>query len=329
MLAGCTPSSRERAVEKSPTIAPSVSQSAPAWTTSVPDAADRQPQAMSLLGQPLYPPQLPPDVLSRRMEQLHQAQADYDRDLHDEAAIIWLGRRQAYLGEYREAIDTFTNGLAILPESHRLLRHRGHRYITVREFDKAIADLTAAALLVAELDDEIEPDGQPNDRNIPTSTTNTNIFYHLGLAHYLKGDWRAAALAYQTCLDASANDDMRVAAAYWLYLSLMRGGDTAAANMLLTTIDAEMDVFENASYQRLLLVFNGSLDAGALQPSPGVANDASIDLATIGYGLGMRDLMAGNSAEAALRFREVIANTNWAAFGHIAAEAELARIDRK
>lgn len=327
LLCRCTPSSHERAADATPTIAPSASQAAPDWASAV-NADAAQPQAISLLGQPLYPPPLPAEVLSRRQEQLYLAQAEYDRDLHDETAIIWLGRRQAYLGQYREAIDTFSNGLAILPESYRLLRHRGHRFITVREFDKAIADLTRAAELVQELDDEVEPDGQPNALNIPTSTTNTNIYYHLGLAHYLKGDWREAAAAYQTCIDLAANDDMRVAATYWLYLSLMRVGDTAGAKLLLTTIDPDMEIIENTSYLQLLLVYQGSLDSRALRPAPGAANDATIDIATIGYGLGMRDVFAGRSAEAERQFREVLADSNWAAFGHIAAEAELARSAR-
>src|SRR5688572_22622043 len=93
-----------------------------------------EPQAISLLGRPLYPPALSPEVRSTREQDLYEAQLAYDHDLHDETAIIWLGRRQAYLGEYRAAIDTFSNGLAILPESVRLLRHRGHRFITLREF---------------------------------------------------------------------------------------------------------------------------------------------------------------------------------------------------
>src|SRR5262245_242379 len=80
-------------------------------------------QAISLLGKPLYSPSLAPEVRDAREQDLYEAQLAYDHDLHDETAIIWLGRRQAYLGEYRAAIDTFSNGLAILPDSVRLLRH--------------------------------------------------------------------------------------------------------------------------------------------------------------------------------------------------------------
>ena len=43
----------------------------------------------------------------------------------------------------------FSRGVAAHPEDPRMYRHRGHRYITVRELDKAVADLSKASALVA------------------------------------------------------------------------------------------------------------------------------------------------------------------------------------
>ena len=43
--------------------------------------------------------------------------------------------------------------------------------------------------LVAAKPDEVEPDGAPNARGIPRSTLQSNIWYHLGLAQYLAGDF--------------------------------------------------------------------------------------------------------------------------------------------
>src|SRR5437867_11079160 len=56
--------------------------------------------------------------------------------------IIALGVAQSGVRQYREAIETFTRGLAIAPNNALLYRWRGHRYLSVREFDKAMADLT-------------------------------------------------------------------------------------------------------------------------------------------------------------------------------------------
>src|SRR5688572_17781695 len=92
-----------------------------------------------------------------------------------EENTIWLGRRHAYLGQYRRAIGVFSDGIARYPRSYKLLRHRGHRYITLREFDRAIADLSRAAELSRGVPDEIEPDGAPNAQNRPRSTSHSNI----------------------------------------------------------------------------------------------------------------------------------------------------------
>ena len=54
----------------------------------------------------------------------------------------------------------------------------------------AIADLRRASQLVAGKPDEVEPDGAPNKAGIPRSTLQSNIWYHLGLAQYLRGDFR-------------------------------------------------------------------------------------------------------------------------------------------
>ena len=56
-------------------------------------------------------------------------------------ALIWLGRRNAYLGNYKDAIGIYTEGIQKYPNDARFYRHRGHRLITLRCFDDAIADL--------------------------------------------------------------------------------------------------------------------------------------------------------------------------------------------
>ena len=75
---------------------------------------------------------------------------------------------------------------------------------------------------MAELPDEIEPDGAPNPAGIPTSTLHTNVWYHLGLAHYLQGEFEEALKAYKKCLEASTNNDMDVATLDWYYMTLKR-----------------------------------------------------------------------------------------------------------
>ena len=239
---------------------------------------------------------------------------------HDPDAIIWLGRRTAYLGRYREAIAIFTRGIAEAPLDARFYRHRGHRYITVRELDLAIADLEYAAELTAGQRDEVEPDGLPNARGMPTSSLQSNIWYHLGLARYLRGDCAGAASAWSAGLRLAPTVDMTVAATYWLVLAQRRAGRTAEARALLETIRPQMDIVENVTYHRLLLHFAGA---------PLAVDDSAstLDRATLGYGLGAWALINGDTLAARTSWARVRAGGNWPAFGHIAAEADLARLN--
>ncbi len=51
----------------------------------------------------------------------------------------------------------------------------------------------------------------------------------------------------------------------------------------------------------------------------------ALNIATQGYGVGNWYLVNGDVAAATEIFERIVAGTSWAAFGYIAAEAELAR----
>jgi len=286
-----------------------------------------KPEATSLMGKPLYP--APPSAQARKAleENLDKAKAVHARDPSDADAIIWLGRRTAYLGRYREAIEIFSGGIKAHPRDARMYRHRGHRHITVREFDKAVADFSKAADLVAGKPDQIEPDGQPNARNTPTSTLNSNIYYHLALAHYLSGHFDKAAEAYRQCLIFSKNADMLAATTHWLYMTLRRMNQNEEAAKVLAPITSDMDIIENGSYHKLLMVYKGEATADALMAS---VAQGGLDTVTIGYGVANWHLYNGRQDQAIALFRDVVEKnaTQWAAFGYVAAEADLARLTR-
>lgn len=280
-------------------------------------------EALSLLGEELRAPELTDERRAELERQLAEARAAYERDPTDADAIIWLGRRTAYLGRYREAIAIFTEGIAKHPGDARMYRHRGHRFITVREFDAAIADLERAAALVRGKPDEVEPDGMPNAYGIPTSTLQSNIWYHLGLAYYLKGEFEAALEAFRACMEVATTPDMHVATADWLYMTLRRLGRDEEAAAVLEPITADMQILENHAYHRRLLMYKGELPPDSL-----LAGDASetLQMATQGYGVGNWYLYNGDRERAREIFERVVSLGNWPAFGHIAAEAELARM---
>lgn len=279
-------------------------------------------EATSLLGRPLVSAPPTGDAKTRLEANLARAQADYDANPRDPEHIIWLGRRLAYLGRYQDAIATFTNGIALHPGNAKLYRHRGHRYLTIRKFDLAIADFERATRLMRGQPDEIEPDGIPNKLNKPLSTLHFNVWYHLGLAHYLKGDFKKALPAYLECMKVSrANADSLVATSDWLYMTYRRLGQKKEADAVLTPIHDKLEIIENDSYFKRLMMYKG------LRTPESVLSDTADDLqiATQGYGVGNWYLVNGDSAKAKQIFERVVAGKQWSAFGFIAAEAELAR----
>ena len=281
------------------------------------------PEAVSLLGEPLHRPDLPEDFVELQSGLLAEALAGVDADPEDADALIWAGRRTAYLGRYGEAIEIYGEGIRRHPEDARFLRHRGHRYLSTRRLSDAIADFERAAKLVEGSDNVVEPDGLPNARGIPTSTLHGNIRYHLGLAHYLQGDFEAALTAYEKCQEFSDNPDMLVATTHWHYMTLRRLDRDAEAAALLTEIRPDMDIIENGSYHHLLMLYKEHAGEQSL-PLPEDGED--LDRATIGYGAGNWELYHGRPERAREIFRDILADGPWAAFGYLAAEADTARL---
>lgn len=294
-----------------------------AASSTIAGAQQAPVEAVSLLGDTLRQWPIAAETRARYEAQLAEARAAWERANADADSTIWLARRLAYLGRVREAIDVYSNGIALHPHNPWLYRHRGHRYITLREFDKAAVDLQRAAELAAGRDDEVEPDGQPNVANMPIGTLKSNIDYHLALAYYLRGEFERALPIYTRELTNATNDDRRVSIAYWYYLALKRTGRDQEAADLLGPITRDLNVIENGTYRDLLLLFKGELRESDLLPEPG--GEMSVADATAAYGVGAWHLVNGRRERADEIFRAVMRGGQWPAFGFVAAEAELAR----
>ncbi|MFT7669976.1 MAG: tetratricopeptide (TPR) repeat protein [Planctomycetota bacterium] len=280
-------------------------------------------ECLSLSGMELRAPAIPQERRTKLEADLRSAEARHRANPKDENAAVWHGRRLAYLGRYHDAIEVYSLALRDNPQSYRLLRHRGHRYLTTRDLRAAISDLSQATFLARDVPDVYEQDGAPNKFDIPRSTLRSNIDYHLGLARYLEEDYDAAMEAWTRCLYFSrVNDDMFVATTYWTVLTLWRLDREEEADALLNEIHTEMDILENSGYQRLLLLFKGELSEDEIL---GELVPAKLNAATVGFGLGAWHQAHGRDEEAHELFTRVTAETFWPAFGFIAAEAELAR----
>jgi tetratricopeptide (TPR) repeat protein len=221
-------------------------------------------------------------------------------DPHNVPLLIALGVAQAGPRQMREAIATFTRALAIAPNDAMLYRWRGHRNLSTRQFDRAMADLT---------------------RGYGLDSTNYGILYHLGVLRFVRGDFNAAADAFARAQPRAPDAAELAGSTDWLWMSLSRAGrGREAAAMLARRPDS---LPTTAAYARRLRLYRGEITPDALLTA---ADTSDIDVATLRYGLGNWYLVRGDSARARAEFQRSIASRGWPAFGFIASEAELARM---
>lgn len=290
--------------------------------TACSSAYAQKPEAMSLSGKPLT---IPAVIANQQKLEADLAQAEkaLAASPNDAEAMIWVGRRLGYLWRYNDAIAMFSKGIALYPDNPKFYRHRGHRYITVRQFAAAQADFEQAAKLIKGKPDEIEPDGAPNPAGQPRSTLQFNIWYHLALSHYLQGNYTRAHDAWVECMKVSKNDDSIVATSDWLWMTLMRLNRKADAAKVLERIQPKMDILENTAYHRRLLMYKGVEKPEALLDT---ANADATQIATQGYGVANYYFVTGDTARARGVLEKITSGAGWNAFGFIAAEADLQRM---
>jgi tetratricopeptide (TPR) repeat protein len=233
--------------------------------------------------------------------QVAEAEKKLAADPKNIELIIALGRAQATVWRFRDAIATYTRGIELDPTNAMLYRHRGHRYISTRQFDKAVTDMERASRL--------------NDKDF-------DIWYHLALANYLKGNFDKAAAAYEKAYAAAQKDDSRIAASDWLYMTYRRAGKNGEAARSLERITPDMKVEENKSYFDRLMLYKG------LKKESDIMTDklTELEIATVGYGIANWYLYTGDKSKAKELFQKITSGKYWPAFGFIAAEAELTRM---
>ncbi|MCC6929010.1 MAG: tetratricopeptide repeat protein [Gemmatimonadaceae bacterium] len=294
---------------------PGASPAAPSVTATLPAGAE----AVSLLGQVLRAPAMP-------TASVDAADAALAANTNDPELLLAAATARATAWRFREAIALYSRGVERWPNDARFLRFRGHRYITVRQFEDGARDLDRAATL---------------------DSTNFDIVYHQGLAHFLLGHFdRAAAIylrciafadnaalrareasgafrpGYRSCMRMATNDDDRASMTDWAWRSLVRAGRRAEADRLLAPVREAMTINTNRSYYENLLMYKGVRPPEAVLQA---ASSDSVRFSTSGYAVAHYYLVRGDSARAWALFERVAHGPHWNGFGVIGAEVELAR----
>ena len=269
-------------------------------------------ETITLLGDTLISPKLKE---GKSLNQFKSAQKNYLKNIDDPESLIWYGRRTAYLGYYQEAINLYTKGIQYNSNDPRFYRHRGHRYISTRQYDKAIKDFKKAIELINGNLDQIEPDGLPNKNNIPLTTLHGNIWYHLGLAYYLKNDMKNSLKAYSNRSVSHKYDDNIVSSAHWLYMINRRLGNIEKANSAIDNINNEMNIIENMSYYQSCLFYKGEIEESDI-----IIDDVAL------YTLGNWYIYEKNdSSNAKKYYKKLLENGNPYSFAYIAGESDWVR----
>jgi len=217
----------------------------------------------------------------------------------DISKIIDLGVAQSGARQFREAIATFTRGLEIEPNNALLLRWRGHRYLSVRDFDRAFADLSRGST--------IDPAIYGN-------------WYHLGVVQFLRGKFDDAAASFARAQPIAPDPGELAGSTDWLWMSLSRAGRGAEAKAML---DRHPEKPVDNAYTRRLKLYRGEIGPDALITA---ADTDEVQVATLAYGLGNWYLVKGDKASARKAFERSVQSGGWPGFGFIVSEEELKRL---
>jgi len=229
-----------------------------------------------------------------------RAESALAEDPRNVARIIQLGLAQSGARQFHEAIETFTRGLTVAPNDPVLYRWRGHRYLSVREFDRAMDDLTRGSRL---------------------DSANYGIWYHLGIVRYARGDFAGAAEAFARAQQRPPDAAELAGATDWLWMSLSRASRAAEARAMLDRRPDSLPA-TNAYAQRLRL-YRGQVGPDDVITA---ADTGDIAVATLSYGVGNWYLVRGDTARARAWFERSVRSGGWPAFGFIMSEVELRRL---
>lgn len=313
-LLGCSETERSPAeVEPAPDAAPA---------TDVDEAAEPEGEpieATSFRGEPLERNPVPADRLAEIDSAIQPLEEKGELSEDD---YIELGRLYIAANRFRDSIDLYTRGLEQYPESFRLRRHRGHRYINLRDLDSAIVDLREAVDLIGdEHTDVLEYDAEGE----PTATYEHWVWYHVGLYHYLNEEWEDAADAYRNCVETATNNGVLVGATDWLYNALMKGGMTEAAAEALTAVPPDLDTNQEHPYFKRVMVYQGEIEPSEVLDVDKPASEWSGFDITAGYGIGNWYRFNGDEETANRIHQKILETPYWNAWAYVVTDREYSR----
>jgi len=313
----------------------------PAWLAVPAVSAGR---AISLTGDTLWAAPVDPKDGPWLITQLQAARATASGNSEDLDSQLMLARRMAEVGQVREAVDLLSQTAWMHYLSPKVYRTRGELLLWLRELGPALHDLEIADFLSTRggglLRDGrtrngsksnfwamlAEPAAGPDSAAV--TSVQYQIAFHMGLIRYLQGNARDARVLLTEAVQRSSNDNDLAQAALWLFFTLRRAGDLAAATEILTAVDTAWAVTDHKPEHQLLLGFKGLVPTDTIQ-ARALDRSGGPERSLYAYGIGFMLLVTDRRDEATLWLDQARSIPQWTELGYLAAEADLARLKRR
>lgn len=262
-------------------------------------------------------------------------------------------RLKGYLGGHHDAVALADEAIARCGDDVHLRRLRGEKRLIVRDLIGALDDLEHATQRIDHLSDaddyyriDVErvvvdlvlgDAGALTDRHRVKGPMRALTWRHLGIARYLTGDFPGAAAAFEHAAGLVAGGHVLASIVDWGFMSYQRAGRDDRAAALLAgypAIDVSDGLVAGADdVPTALATAYGArlhLYRGALRPEDLLRSDVGspLAIATLGYGVANWYLYHGHTAAAVRALHRVVDLGDPTSFSFIAAEVDLARLDR-
>ena len=233
---------------------------------------------------------------------------------YKESSFSWRGRREGFLGNHAKAIEVFTEGMELFPESYALYRYRGYYLVRNYQFEEGIIDLRRAEELIEEVDVAPTQDGIPGKSNFSPSTFKRNIYYYLAQSSMATADYNTVIDYMDKAVAANElrdKDDFLVSTSFYKYMALRKLGRHDEAEEMIKKIPRSLNIIANVDYYEAVQYLQGRYNRRQFLARAGSLGK---------YTVGMLDHFNGFD-EAAAEIWTTVSNNNHK--GYWLAEVEL------
>ena len=278
--------------------------------------SEKPVEGTSFVGEPLYRKVANPEFIVKNdslLEMLIKKSALTEDD------YIEAGRLHTAVNRYHDAIDVYTKGIEKFPNSFKLLRHRGHRYMSAREFESAIVDLRRGDDILGTDDSVLEH----NQDGYATGSYKYWIWYHIGLYHFFHGDYEQGAEAFENCLSLAIDNKNRTGSRSWLFETYQKLGDVDRARDIIAPITADFDVDQEYSYFKKIMLYKGILQPDDLVDLNKVTSEWTGGDISRAYGVAIWHSINDRKEEALAVYQKILETPHWNSWAYVMTDYEV------